>query len=202
MRSSFWHVGINRTIELNGEGISPRIQSDGSIPFTPLEDHNDPDFGRLTYGEPDRFPWRITGLTSEDIAFFIETGTSDDWDIWSYYVVSYFVVEVVYVYKDGQWSPSPTSKDHTDRIDKNAHQQRGDSRYALLLGNHAKSKKFFHKPFRLTDRDEPVPEVKAALGLNQKRSFRGYWWKKWFGAEETTAMKRLVDTHLDGKSYR
>src|ERR1039458_3672882 len=102
MKSSFWHIGINKTEEShrksllsssNSEWQAPRIQKDGSIEFKPLPNHHDPDFAKLTYGEP----WgRIDRLRENDIAFFIESGTSDEWKTWAYYVVNYFIVEEVY----------------------------------------------------------------------------------------------------------
>jgi hypothetical protein len=74
-------------------------------------------------------------LDPGDIAFLLESGTSDEWKTWAYYVVASFVTESVYKYKYGSWIPSLTNLSHEKRIKDNAHKLRGDTLYSIMLGD-------------------------------------------------------------------
>jgi len=170
--------------------LAPRIRQNGSIPYRPLPDHRDPDFKRLTYGEP----WgRINPLKEGDVAFFIESGTNDEWKSWGYYVVAYFVTERVYVYNAGNWTPKLEIEEHIERINENAHAKRGDLHYAVLLGDVVRSKFLFTEPLKLTVGQGPILPVKFAMKLPISKRYTGYWWKTWFGAAQTKALLTLIN---------
>ncbi|MHB2035188.1 MAG: hypothetical protein ACYCPW_00390 [Nitrososphaerales archaeon] len=195
MKSSFWHVGINKTLETYSRRLSqdnvlaPRVQHNGSIQFKPLPNHVDPDFQNLTYGEP----WgRVDKLEPGDVAFFIESATSDEWLTWSYFVIAYFVVERIYKFSSNEWYPEISSAEDKIRIDQNAHKLRGDSAFSILLGVREKSRLLFQRPFRMSDAQKPIEEVRVVLGLDNKKQLVGYWWKKWFDGVETELFLKLL----------
>ena len=200
MRSSFWHVGVNKSLEeryLKEGWRAPRILPDWSIEWKPLPDHNDPDFKRLTYGEP----WgRIKSLQPGDVAFFIESATGNEWESWAYYVVAAFITENVYsVFDRAIEAPRPKREtarmEQAARVQHNAHWLRGDRSFAVLLGDIEKSKLLFRTPLVISKRQDPLPNVKTALGLEPARRYTGYWWKQWFGDSETKAMMGLIESH-------
>ncbi len=155
----------------------------------PLPDHVDPDFENLTYGEP----WgRIDKLDVGDIAFFIESATKDEWKTWSYFVIAYFVVEMVYRYKSGKWFPGSISESDQFRIDNNAHALRRDDHYSILLGDKSSSKLLFQSPFRLSEKQTPTSENVQALRLGRDKELTGYWWKKWFDEKSTFRLLELI----------
>jgi hypothetical protein len=201
MKSSFWHIGVNKSIELNSkiplasrqQYRAPRIGSDGSIECKLLPDHEDPDFGNCTYGEP----WgRIDKLLVNDIAFFIESGTGDEWKTWAYYLVAVFVTENVYHFREGIWTPSSPRDDHLTRIRNNAHFRRNDPNYAVLLGNKAKSRIMFDKPSRISQGEEPTENTRLSLKLDPNSHYTGYWWKRWFENDENERFLKQIGVNL------
>ncbi len=185
MKSTFFHIGINVTMEQNKEGMAPRLDpTDGSIRFVPLPDHNDPDFRNLTYGDP----WgRLGHFDMEDVAWFIESGIVSPTD-WGYYLVAYFVVEDVYWKKQGTWNKT-IQKVHRERIASNFHESDGDPDYAVILGNLNTSRCLFKNPLRISRKQDPFDEFKTMLGMPLKPA-TGYWFKKWF--EDQATRKMLV----------
>jgi hypothetical protein len=198
MVSSFWHVGINRGMERKGKGKAPRIQPNGRIEFEPIPEpkderkrHQDPDLEKMTYGEPEE-PWnRIRNLHDGDIAFFIESAIANNWEEWGYYVIAYFVVEKVYAFKNGIWTPDP-DKLHLDRMKDNAHELRGDTAYSLLVAKKSESKDMRDGPFKMSNRQAPLENVKKALRLEPKKQFRGYWFRRRVEESETDAFLCLL----------
>ncbi len=208
MRSSFWHIGVNKSLENQYKDYgwrAPRIHSDGSIDWCPLPDHNDPDFNNLTYGEP----WgRIDSLRPGDVAFFIESATTNEWKTWAYYLVAVFVTEEVYHVEAkqtpctiealiqryvGKVDRSAPLREHALRVRNNAHWIREDPRFSVLLGEKAASKILFQKPIKISEAQDPLPGVKRALNFDLNRKYVGYWWKKWFDDRDTRAMLAYID---------
>jgi len=144
----FWHIGVNKTKEDNSrilikdhhlEYRAPRINPDGGIECKLLPDHADPDFPNRTYGEP----WgRIDQLDEGDVAFFIESGTGNEWKTWGFYVVAIFVTEAVYRYRNGNWLPRMPKGEHMDRVSKNVHFSESKEKYAILLGERGEAKSY------------------------------------------------------------
>src|SRR5437016_7737958 len=130
MKSTFFHIGVNRTLAKKEDLQEPQVNEDGSIPFVPLPSHRDPDFDNLTYGDP----WgRLASFAPKDIAWFIESGTVNNLD-WGYYVIAYFVIEEIYAKKKGKWNKSVTQS-HSERVAKNVHELKEDLDYAIILGS-------------------------------------------------------------------
>jgi hypothetical protein len=180
MKSSFFHVGVNRSLAANSKGQlqEPQLQPDGSLPYVPLPDHRDPDFERLTYGDPFG---RLRRLEIGDVAWFIESGT--DGESWGYYLVAFFDVQAVYSIPPLlSLQPSIPLADLT-RIVKNAHHQRGDSKYDVVLGG-PKSQLLFQNPVKISNGQDPLPWIKELLALPQK-PLTGYWFKRWFESRST-----------------
>ncbi len=193
MKSTFFHVGVNRTMARAGGLKEPYLDPDGSIPFVPLPNHHDPDFDELTYGDP----WgRLNKFDKGDVAWFIESGSSTNSD-WGYYLVAFFVIDEVYAKSGGNWS-SPVRTSHLSRIIKNAHEIRGDQNYAIILGNKDHSKLLFSTPLQISLRQDPFHNIKIALGLPVEKEAIGYWFKKWFQNKETTALLRIARRHSSG----
>ncbi len=192
MKSTFFHVGVNKTMERE-EGLrAPRIKSDGSIEFIPLPAHHDPDLDNLTYGDPFG---RLERFEKGDIAWFIESVILDRGD-WGYFLMTYFVIEDMYYKHDSETWNKSLRPDHADRIAKNAHEIRGDTYYAIILGDREKSHVLLNHPFRLSEGEDPYPLIKSALGFPE-RSLRGYWYKKWFLDSETTKLLKLLVKHVN-----
>jgi hypothetical protein len=99
----------------------------------------------------------------------------------------------VYRYRNGQWSPRTLQGEHLDRVSRNAHFSEREEKYAVLLGSRLRSKVIFDKPFRLSDRQDPLKAVKLALRLDPNSPLSGYWWKHWFGDEETERLLELIE---------
>lgn len=180
MKSSFFHVGVNRSLAASSKGQlqEPQLQRNGWLPYVPLPDHLDPDFERLTYGDPFG---RLRRLEIGDVAWFIESGT--DGGSWGYYLVAFFDVQAVYSIPPLlSLQPSIPLADLT-RIVKNAHHQRGDSKYDVVLGG-PKSELLFQNPVKISNEQDPLPWIKELLGLPEQ-PLTGYWFKKWFGDQET-----------------
>jgi len=193
MRSSFWHVGINKHMEDNEEGRAPRIQPNGSIERILLPDHADPDYNNLTYGEPMGRGWgRLGNLENGDIAFLIESATGDEWKTWSYYVVAIYVTEEVYHFDHGSWVPHAPQGKHLERISYNAHFLDSEEDYYVLLGEKERSRVMFDKPFRLSEKQDPLKSAKLALKLNQNKHYVSYWYHHWFENEETEDLLELI----------
>lgn len=167
----------------------PHLQPDGSMPYVPLPDHYDPDFVELTYGDPFG---RLNKLNPNDFALFIESGTVSPTD-WGYFIVAALATEAVYVKKHGLWAPEP-SGEHLRRILLNAHERRGDTEYAILLGDAICSKMRLVNPVRISKAQDPRLEVKSALNL-PSNMLRGYWFKKWFGHKETENLLGLIERY-------
>ena len=198
MKSSFFHIGVNRSLagrkdlqEPYYDLQEPQVQADGSIPYVPLPDHPDPDFKNLTYGDPFG---RLNKFEKGDIAWFIESGTINKKQ-WGYYLVAYFVVESAYRLIKGvrSYTWHESVRDHVRRMLKNPHEIRGDEYYDIVLGDREKSRLLFKNPLRLSDREDPYPNIRIALGLHFSKQYRGYWWKKWFNSEATLKLKNLCD---------
>jgi len=205
MKSTFFHIGVNRTMARRENLQEPRIRPDGSIPYVPLPNHPDPDFENLTYGDPFG---RLDKFEKEDIAWFIESASNpkDNKD-WGYYLIGYFVTEAVYskvcLERKAMWVVPywfarelyprfrGFPKKHFDRVKKNAHETRGDRDYSIILGDKDRSRLLFNKPFRLSNGEDPYLEAKRILGL-PKRPLKGYWWKKWFDDKATNRLLQAI----------
>jgi hypothetical protein len=187
MKSSFFHIGVNRTMAKLRGLEHPRLNPDGSIPFVPLPKHHDPDFSNLTYGDP----WgRLNSFRRGDIAWFIESGTVVGAD-WGYYLVAYLVVKDVYAKSEGVWD-RPVKTAHLERIAENAHEIRKDENYAIILGDKDSSKLLFSNPLRISLRQDPFDSIKTALGLPLAKRATGYWFKRWFQDRSTSNLLRIV----------
>jgi len=189
MKSTFFHIGVNVSMERDKKGRAPRISPrDGSIPFVPLPEHNDPDFQNLTYGDP----WgRLGSFDTNDIAWFIESAVRTPSD-WGYYVVAYFAIEDVYQKKNGLWN-KPIQRDHKSRIDANFHESHGDPEYAVIVGDQTKSQLLFNRPLRISEQQDPYNDIKVILGMPSKRA-TGYWFKKWFDQQATRSLLKKVSS--------
>lgn len=196
MKSTFFHVGVNRTMAKKYGLQEPQVKSDGSIPYVPLPDHHDPNFEDLTYGDPFG---RLLRFEKGDIAFFIESGTVSK-DDWGYYLVAFFVIESVYIRRNGilysatdkgSWSRD-ISPDHVNRISRNAHEKRGDTDYAMILGCKETSKLLFQYPLRVSNAQDAQLGVKEILRLPPNQPTRGYWFKKWLSNNATVKMLSSV----------
>lgn len=189
MKSTFFHVGVNLTNAKYYHLPKPKLTSCGSLPFTPLPDHHDPDFVYLTYGDPFG---RLGKFDEGDVAWFIASATINN-DDWGYFLIGYFIAEAIYRKQQNTrlepvWLSSkqlPMTEDHRVRIGRNAHERRGDLVYDIILGNKLSSKLFFGKPFRISLKQDATNCVKSALNLPVGASTKGYWFKKWFGDKET-----------------
>jgi len=194
MKSTFFHVGINRGMAREQAFVEPQVGPCNRIPYVPLPDHYDPDFNNLTYGDPFG---RLAKLQPGDIIWFIESGTVDLGD-WGYYIVAYFVVEAVYLKKNGAWNREPEA-DHLSRIVVNAHEKGGDLDYAIVLGDGSKSLLLFESAFRISVGENAYDDIKIALGLPIEKPTRGYWFKKWFSDRAT---KNLLGRIFENKAER
>ncbi len=194
MKSTFFHVGVNKTMEKEERVRAPRVKSDGSIQFIPLPTHHDPDLENLTYGDPFG---RLERFEKGDIAWFIESVILDTKD-WGYFLLAYFVLEDIYLKRPngnfGIWNKL-VRPEHIDRIAKNAHEIRGDTFYAIILGDRETSHTLLNRPFRLSKGEDPFPAIKSALRLPEQR-LRGYWFKKWFGDSETESLLKMLVKHV------
>jgi hypothetical protein len=187
MKSTFFHIGINRTLAEKKGWEEPRVKSDGSIAFVPLPSHHDPDLDNVTYGDP----WgRLGSFSPGDIAWFIESATVSDND-WGYYLMAYFVIEDMYLKKNGTWN-KPFGVSHSKRIAKNAHEIRKDANYAIILGSREFSKLILDHPLRISTGQDAYPKIKQILALPLEISTTGYWFKKWFTHESTSGLLDIL----------
>jgi len=190
MKSTFFHIGVNRTMAKNYNLQEPQVKSDGSIPYIPLPGHHDPDFDDLTYGDPFG---RLLQFEKGDIAFFIESGTISK-DDWGYYLVAFFVIEAMYDKRKGSWIPNIPPA-HTCRISRNAHEKRGDTDYAIILGHKESSKLLFQHPFRVSKAQDVYPQIKQILRLPDQPT-RGYWFKRWLSNSITVNfLLKIIDAN-------
>jgi len=186
MKSTFFHIGVNRTMAQKYHLQEPQIQSDGSIPYVPLPEHNDPNFDDLTYGDP----WgRLALFNNDDVAFFIESGTISKND-WGYYLVAYFVVETVYTKHQGVWIKSPLPI-HYDQVSRNAHEIREDLNYSIIFGKKELSRLLFLHPLRISKGQDVYPEIKPVLRLPDEPTY-GYWFKRWLGHNITVDLLSFI----------
>jgi hypothetical protein len=187
---------VNRTIAKKFHLQEPQIKSDGSIPYVPLPDHTDPNFEDLTYGDPFG---RLQKFERGDIAFFIESGSVSK-DDWGYYLVAFFVIEAVCVKRDGimyaatdkgtTWTGS-LLPDFVDRIRRNAHEERGDTDYAMILGHKGSSRLLFEHPLRISKAQDALREIKQIFRLRCATPTRGYWFKRWLDNNATVNLLLL-----------
>jgi len=186
MKSTFFHIGVNRTLAKRKGLQEPQVNEDGSIPFVPLPSHHDPDFDNLTYGDP----WgRLTSFAPGDIAWFIESGTVNGVD-WGYYIVAFLVIEQMYAKKAGKWNKR-MPRTHVERIHRNVHELRSDLEYAIILGSE-KSRTLFRQPYRFSKGQDPFPKMKVLLGLPLEKQATGYWFKKWFSQDKTDNLLQKI----------
>ena len=182
MKSTFFHIGVNRSNASRYRTSEPVVNPDGSIPYVPLPDHLDPDFQNLTYGDPSG---RLRRLNKHDIAWFIESGTLSVVD-WGYFLVAYFVIEDVYHKEAGIWDKKP-AESQVSRIRSNAHEAGREADYDIILGEPNISKLSFLSPLRISFGEDAVGEVRRVLGLSVKPT-KGYWFKRWFDEPATKGL--------------
>jgi hypothetical protein len=188
MKSTFFHVGVNRTMSKKYNLQEPQVKADGSIPYVPLPGHHDPNFEDLTYGDPFG---RLARFESGDVAFFIESGTINK-DEWGYYLIAYFVAEAICTKHKGSWTESP-SPDQMCRIIRNAHEIRKDFNYTIILGDKKASKLLFDHPLRISKGQDACPTIKRILKIADEPTC-GYWFKRWRDNKVTADLLSKVNS--------